>query len=93
MDRKGKGARRERQSMALLEAEGYKCTKSGASLGAWDIIGVGRFDIVLLQVKSNRPPGRREMKVLQEFKAPSCCTKLLHIWRDGQGTPEVKAIS
>ncbi len=39
--------------MALLEAAGYLCTRAAASLGAWDVIGIGPTDIVLLQVKSN----------------------------------------
>jgi Holliday junction resolvase len=41
MNTAGKGARNERRSMALLEAAGYQCTRAAASLGAWDIIGIG----------------------------------------------------
>ena len=34
--------------MALLEAAGYRCTRAAASLGAWDIIGIGSVDLVLV---------------------------------------------
>jgi len=35
--------------MQLLEAEGYVCTRAGASLGVWDVIGIGSRDVVLMQ--------------------------------------------
>lgn len=38
--------------MRLLEAAGYGCTRSAASLGEWDIIGIGSRDVVLVQVKT-----------------------------------------
>ena len=50
MERKRKGSRRERQSIALLSAQGYACTKSGGSLGVFDVIGIGADDVVLCQV-------------------------------------------
>ena len=52
MNTAGKGARNERRSMALLEAAGYQCTRAAASLGAWDLIGIGSTDVVLVQVKT-----------------------------------------
>jgi hypothetical protein len=76
--------------MALLERAGYRCTRSAASLGAWDIIGVGLDDFVLVQVKSNKWPGRKEMKVLEDFRCPFNCRKLVHRWRDGMGIPDVR---
>ena len=53
MNTKAKGNRSEYKSIRLLEAAGYACTRAAASLGVWDIIGVGSQDIILLQVKSN----------------------------------------
>lgn len=44
MNCKAKGNRNERRSMELLEATGYRCCRSAASLGARDIIGVGGTD-------------------------------------------------
>ena len=56
MNAKRKGSKRELKSMRLLEAAGYTVTKSGASLGLWDLVAVSATDIVLVQVKSNRQP-------------------------------------
>jgi hypothetical protein len=50
---KAKGSRNEHRSIRLLEAAGYACTRAAASLGAWDIIGVGSTDFALVQVKTS----------------------------------------
>jgi len=92
MNAKAKGTRNEHKSMALLEREGYRCTRSGASLGAWDIIGVSKVGFVLVQVKSNRAPGSVEMKRMQEFEAPCNAVKVLHIWKDGVNEPVIRII-
>ena len=52
MSRKRKGTHNEHRSMDVLEAAGYRCTRSAASLGEWDIIGIGSQDVVLCQVKN-----------------------------------------
>ena len=70
MKGKGKGARNEHRSMALLEAAGYRCSRSAASLGAWDIFGIGPTDVVLVQVKTRDWPGVAEMETLKEFRTP-----------------------
>ena len=57
MNAAAKGARNERRSMAVLESAGYRCTRSAASLGAWDIIGISHRDVVLCQVKTRDWPG------------------------------------
>ena len=88
----GKGARNERRSMSVLESAGYCCTRSAASLGAWDIIGISSQDVVLCQVKTRDWPGSAEMEVLQEFVAPSSCRKLVHRWRHRKRLPDVKEI-
>lgn len=92
MNCKAKGSRNERRSMAILEAAGYVCTKAGASLGAWDIIGIGANDIVLLQVKTRDYPGSTEMEILKNFTAPHNAKKLIHRWRDRQRLPDVREI-
>jgi Holliday junction resolvase len=89
---KGKGTRNEHRSMALLEAAGYACTRAAASLGAWDIIGIGSTDIVLCQVKTRDFPGVEEMEGLREFRCPPNCRKLIHRWRDRQLQPDTKEI-
>jgi Holliday junction resolvase len=89
---KRKGARNERRSMRLLEAAGYRCTRAAASLGAWDVIGIGSADVVLVQVKTRDWPSAAEMELLREFPAPPNARKLIHRWRDGQRLPDVREV-
>lgn len=89
---KAKGSRNEHRSMAVLEAAGYRCTRSAASLGEWDIVGIGTTDVVLCQVKSRDWPGSGEMDALREFRVPPAVRKLVHRWRDRQRLPDVKEI-
>lgn len=93
MNCKRKGTRNEHRSMQLLEAAGYQCTRAAASLGAWDLIGIGSTDVVLVQVKSRDWPGAAEMETLKDFPSPSNARKLIHRWRDRQRLPDVKEIS
>ena len=55
--------------MRLLEVAGYRCTRSSASLGVFDIIGVGSTDLVMVQVKSRDWPGALEMECIPRV----CC--------------------
>ena len=92
MNAKGKGSRNERRTMRLLESAGYSCTRAAASLGAWDVIGVGSTDVVLVQVKTRDWPGAAEMETLQNFVTPPSCRKLVHRWRDRQRLPDVREL-
>ena len=89
MNTAAKGARNEHRSMAILEAAGYRCTRSAASLGEWDIIGVGQVDVVLCQVRTRDWPGPLEREALKEFIAPTFVRKLLHRWRPRKRLPDV----
>jgi Holliday junction resolvase len=90
---KAKGTKNEHRSMTILEAAGYACTRSGASLGVFDIVGIGPTDVVLLQVKSNRWPSEVEMESIKNFPCPPICKRLVHRWRDRQRLPDVKEIT
>lgn len=92
MNTKAKGTRNEHRSIAILEAAGYQCTRAAASLGAWDIMGVGALDVVLCQVKTRDWPGAVEMERLRTFPAPSNCRKLLHRWRSRRRAPDVREV-
>ena len=92
MNAKDKGRRSEHRSMALLEAAGYRCTRSAGSLGEWDIIGIGPTDVVLCQVKTRDWPSAAEWEALKLFQAPPNCRKLVHRWRDRQRLPDVREI-
>lgn len=89
---KRKGTRNEHRSIRLLEAAGYACTRAAASLGVWDIIGIGSVDVLLVQVKTRDWPGTVEMEALTNFVCPPTCRKLVHRWRDGERTPDVREI-
>jgi Holliday junction resolvase len=89
---KAKGSRNERRSMSVLEAAGYRCTRSAASLGEWDIVGIGSTDFVLVQVKTRDWPGAVEMETLKLFPVPPNARKLVHRWRYRQRLPDVKEI-
>ena len=93
MNAKRKGTRNEHRSMTLLEATGYRCTRAAASLGVWDLIGIGSTDVVLVQVKTRDWPGTVEMETLRDFPVPAQCRKLVHRWRDRQRMPDVKEVA
>jgi Holliday junction resolvase len=87
-----KGTRNEHRSRLLLEAAGYAVTRAAASLGAWDLIGVGSTDVVLVQVKTRDWPGSVEMETLTTFKVPPNCRRLVHRWRERQRVPDVREV-
>ena len=89
MNAKAKGNRQEHRTMTLLEALGYRCTRSAASLGEWDVVGIGVSDVVLVQVKSSRGPRPAEMDVLREFHVPPGVRKLVHVWKPRKRWPVV----
>jgi len=93
MNAKRKGSRNEHRSIAILEAAGYACTRAAASLGAWDIIGIGSTDFLLVQVKTRDWPCAAELEALKLFAAPPNARKLIHRWRDRRQVPDVRALS
>lgn len=92
MNCKRKGTRNEHRSMQLLEAAGYQCTRAAASLGTWDLVGIGSTDVVLCQVKTRDWPGSTEMEALKDFPAPPNARKLIHRWRARQRLPDIKEL-
>lgn len=89
---KAKGSRNERRSRALFEAAGYRCIKSGGSLGEWDVVAIGPKGVILCQVKSNDWPGTLEMDELRESCPYPYITRLVHRWRDRQRLPDVREL-
>ena len=92
MNSAAKGSRAEHRSMAVLESSGYRCTRSAASRGCWDIVGISAADVVLVQVKCTNWPGSVEMEALREFVAPLGVRKLIHRWRARMRLPDVKVV-
>ncbi|MFY9531248.1 MAG: hypothetical protein WBC04_17740 [Candidatus Acidiferrales bacterium] len=89
---KRKGTWNEHRNMAILEAAGYACTRAAASLGIFDVIGIGATDIVLAQLTTRDWPGSVEMEQLRMFHCPPVCKKLIHRWRDRVRLPDVKEV-
>ena len=92
MNAQAKGNRNEHRSMAVLEAAGYACTRSAASLRAFDIVGIGPADFALVQVKTRDWPGAAETWAMRTLPAPANCRKLVHRWRPRQRTPDVREL-
>jgi hypothetical protein len=67
MNANGKGARAEREYKAILEKQGFQVTRSGGSLGEWDLIAVGSC-VLLVQVKSGSATYCR--RAYREWDAP-----------------------
>lgn len=75
-----------------LEAAGYYCTRSGGSLGLFDVVGIASADIVLVQVKTRDWPGLVEMEQLRSFPCPPNCRRLIHRCRDRERVPDVSEL-
>jgi hypothetical protein len=85
---KRKGARNELKTRDWLEKRGYKVTKSGGSLGEFDLIAINKWSVLLVQVKSNRNAPPKERKAIEDFVCPICCEKEIWIWSDYAREPK-----
>ena len=92
MNGKRVGTRNEHRSMRILEAAGYRCTRSAASLGDWDIVAIGTTDVVLVQCKTRDWPGAMEMRALQDYAVPENVRKIVHRWRKRARLPDVREL-
>jgi hypothetical protein len=92
MNSKAKGSRRERQAVQMLKDQGYSCTRSGASLGAWDIVAIGPNDVRLVQCKSNRWPSKEEIHKMELFPVPPGCRKEIWRWNDYERRPQIEVV-
>lgn len=93
MNTSAKGRRGEHRSRAVLEAAGYEVIRAAASKGVFDLIGVSRTDVVLVQCKSNRWPSPEELEAIQLFPCPPNARKLVHRWRDRVRQPDVREVT
>lgn len=78
---KVKGAANERNVSASLRKKGYNCTKSSASLGAFDIIAINAEHVLCIQVKSQRMPDPAERQAMLAVPLPECGHRLIWRWR------------
>jgi Holliday junction resolvase len=92
MNTAAKGRRNEHRSKAILEAAGYAVTRAAASLGVFDLVGIGSTDVVLVQVKTRDWPGATEVEAIKLFPCPPNARKIIHRWRDRQRLPDVREV-
>lgn len=89
MNHAHKGRRREHASRRLLEHAGYHVCRSAGSKGVADLVAWSATELLLVSVRANRGLSPTERDALLEVPAPPHTRRLLHRWRDGEGTPEV----
>ena len=77
MSSASKGRAREHNARAWLEAMGYVVTRSAGSKGCWDLVGICRTGIALVQCKTGRWPERAELLDLEDFAAPDNARKMV----------------
>mgnify|MGYP001591465097 CR=1 FL=1 len=89
-----KGYRLEKKTARILEAAGMYTVESRGSHGLFDVVGISRNGLVLVQVKSaGHPAGPAERQELAEFaNCPPGTVKLIHTWRDRAREPEVREV-
>lgn len=92
MSTKSKGTRNEHRTMKYLESRGYSCSRTAASLGAWDVFAVSAHNVKLIQVKSNRWPGSVEMQTMQDFSCPPEVSKEVWRWDDYAREPKIRRL-
>ncbi len=95
MNAKAKGSRMEYKTIHLLESAGYKCMRSAASLGPFDVIAANRLGIRFIQVKANAWPGPVEREGLKAAANNLPPNALIECWRwdDYAKNPLIKQIS
>lgn len=92
MNTKAKGSRNERKTKEILERAGYSVTKSGASLGVFDLIAENPLGIRHVQVKSNRTPDpvEREDMMQMRQRLPANSTVEYWVFYDGDSKPRIE---
>lgn len=87
-----RGRANEYKTMGILEAVGYNCFRSAGSHGPFDVIGISKRGIILVQVKTNGQPSPADMETMRDFPAPSNATKLVYCFNTGTRLPVVREI-
>lgn len=80
----------ERKSIAVLTAAGYVCSHVG--IDSFNIIGIGRSDIVLVQTAANEWPDAKQLRGMKALTVPRNAKKLVHLWKNYARIPEVKEV-
>jgi hypothetical protein len=92
---KRKGSRLERKSIAQLQAAGYLCVRSAASLGPFDVIAINSLGLRCIQIKANSWPGPVERENLRHAAKGLPPNALIECWRwnDNARQPLIKTLT
>lgn len=63
--------------------------RAAASKGPFDLVAIDAVAVLLVQVKSTRPPSPAERAELAAFPCPANCRPVVHVWRPRRRLPEV----
>jgi len=86
-----KGRYYENKTRKELEVAGFYTVRSAASKGMWDIVAIGKYTVILIQVKANNRVGPKERKQMEDFECPE--NTMRQIWRYyGVGKKEVSTL-
>lgn len=89
---KAKGTRNERRAKATLEAESWLVVRAAGSLGLFDLVALHvDHGVKLIQVKTNRRPGGKELNPLRSFLCYPWRKEVWVYW-DGRRDPDVMSI-
>ena len=83
-----KGRRNEYKVRKILTDKGYQVFRSAGSKGPWDLLAMGKF-ILCIQVKTNRLPGKAEMKRLIDTKVHSVAWRQVWVMHDRKAKPDI----
>jgi len=89
---KAKGSRRERKVKKILEAKGFFCVKSGASLSEFDLICWNKEIIRFIQVKSNYCPPKEKRKIKEFDLLPPNSKKEIWVFKNYHREPIIEII-
>ena len=78
--------------MRMLEDMGFCCTRSGASLGVFDVIAIGPHTVRLIQVKANRWPRRAEHEAIERVRCGHGVSKEVWRWNDREPAPIIRVV-
>ena len=89
---KAKGSRRERKVKKILEAKGFFCIKSGASLSEFDLICWNKEIIKFIQVKSNFCSPKEKERIKQFKDIPINGQKEIWVFKNYHREPIIEII-
>ena len=84
--RQGYLAELELVRMLKARKEFHTVLRSAGSRSAFDVVAIGKSNILICQVKTGRGSFKAEIEKLRSLKVPGCVTEQLRIYRDKSWT-------